>query len=78
LSSIVVELYNNADTRDVLTDIKDEIDTITLPEDAEDTRVVELSRSNELMFEVLLYGDAEKFSYFDLMLKSQIIKDSLE
>ena len=46
VSSVTVELYNDANTRDVLTDIKDEIDTISLPEDAEDTRVVELSSSN--------------------------------
>jgi multidrug efflux pump subunit AcrB len=78
VSSVTVELYNDANTRDVLTDIKDEIDTISLPEDAEDTRVVELSSSNELMFEVLLYGDSDRFSYFDLMSKSQIIKDALE
>ena len=78
LSSITVELYNDANTRDVLTDIKDEIDTISLPEDAEDTRVVELSSSNELMFEVLLYWDAERFTYFYIMSKSQIIKDALE
>jgi multidrug efflux pump subunit AcrB len=78
VSSIIVELHNGINTRDVLTDIKDEVDTISLPEDAEDTNVVEMSSSNELMFEVLLYGDAEKFSYFDLVLKSQVIKDNLE
>jgi hypothetical protein len=74
----VVELFNDANTRDVLTDIKDQIDTLTLPQDAEDTSVVELSSSNELMFEVLLYGDADSFSYFDLQSRAQIIKDALE
>jgi hypothetical protein len=50
-----VELHNDANTREVMTDIKDEIDKVSLPEDAEDTNVIELSSSNELMFEVLLY-----------------------
>lgn len=77
-SSITVELHNWAITRDALTDIKDAVDKVSLPEDAEDTMVTELSSSNELMFEVLLYGDAEKFTQFDLIHKSRIIKNSLE
>jgi hypothetical protein len=50
-----VELYNNVDTRDVLTDIKDRVDKVSLPEDAEEPSVIEMSSTNELMFEVLLY-----------------------
>jgi multidrug efflux pump subunit AcrB len=52
---VTVELYNDVDIRDALTDIKDSVDKVALPEDAEDPQVVELSSSNELMFEVLLY-----------------------
>ena len=78
LSSTVVELHNNANTRNILTDIKDKIDKISLPENAKDTKVFEISSNNELMFEVLLYWDEKKFSYFDLLQKSQIIKDNLE
>ncbi|MCP4523871.1 MAG: efflux RND transporter permease subunit, partial [Candidatus Gracilibacteria bacterium] len=78
LSSVVVELHNDANTRDVMTDIKDEVDTVDLPEDAQDSFVTELSSSNELMFEVLLFGDAEKFSQFDLITKSNLIKNQLE
>jgi len=40
--------------------------------------VTELSSSNELMFEVLLYGDADKFTQFDLISKSRVIKNALE
>ncbi|QFR39107.1 efflux RND transporter permease subunit [Candidatus Gracilibacteria bacterium 28_42_T64] len=78
VSSITVELHNGVETRNVLTDIKDEIDKISLPEDAEDTLVTELSSSNELMFEVLLYGDATRYTQFDLVNNSQIIKNALE
>jgi multidrug efflux pump subunit AcrB len=55
MSSITIELHNDANTRDVLTDIKDSVDKVDLPEDAEDSNVVEISSSNELMYEVLLY-----------------------
>ncbi len=78
VSSITVELHNWVETRNVLTDIKDEIDKISLPEDAEDTLVTELSSSNELMFEVLLYWDATRYTQFDLVNNSQIIKNALE
>jgi len=78
ISSINVELYNWVETRNVLTDIKDAIDKVNLPEDAEDTIVLELSSTNELMFEVLLFWDASKFTQFDLISKSRLIKESLE
>ncbi|MCP4523060.1 MAG: efflux RND transporter permease subunit, partial [Candidatus Gracilibacteria bacterium] len=78
LSSVVVELHNDANTRDVMTDIKDGVDTVSLPEDAQDPFVMELSSSNELMFEVLLYGKADMFSQFDLITKSHLIKNKLE
>jgi len=78
ISSTVVELYNNVDTRDVLTDIKDRVDKVSLPEDAEEPSVIEMSSTNELMFEVLLYWPANKYTQFDLMQASQLIKNSLE
>ena len=78
ISSVTVELHNDANTRDVMTDIKDKVDKVNLPADAEDPIVIELSSSNELMFEVLLYWDPDKFSDFDLTTKSQLIKNWLE
>lgn len=77
-SSVTVELNNDADVRDALTDIKDAVDKVSLPEDANDPVVIELSTSNELMFEVLLFWDDKKFSKFDLMQKAQLIKSNLE
>ena len=78
ISSTVIELYNNVDVRNTLTDVKDAIDKLELPEGAEEPSVLELSSSNELMFEVLLYWSSEKYSQFDLMQASQVIKSSLE
>ena len=78
ISSVIVELQNDANTRNVLTDIKDEIDKIDLPEDAQDTNVTELSSTNELMFEVLLYWKQDRFTQYDLISTSQYIKAQLE
>lgn len=78
VSNITIELENTADIRDVLTDIKDWVDKVDLPEDAEDPLVTELSTNSDLMFEVLLYWDASKFSDFDLIQKAQYIKSNLE
>ena len=78
VSSIMIELENGVIISDVLSDIKDGVDKIDLPEDATDPSVVEISTSNELMFEVLLYWDPEKFSQFDLLHNAQILKSNLE
>lgn len=78
LSSINVELENWINTRDVLTDIKDEVDTVSLPEDAEDPFVLEISTKNELLFDVLLYWDSTKYDNFRLNILAKKLKDNLE
>ncbi len=78
ISSIMIELENWVIISDALSDIKDGVDKVDLPEDANDPAVIEISTSNELMFEVLLYWNPNKFSQFDLINKSQIIKANLE
>lgn len=77
-SSTTIELYNNVDTNNVLVDVNDAIDKIKLPEDAEDPIVWEISSNSDLLFQVLLYGDEDKFSYFDLVQKWRIIQNKLE
>ncbi len=78
LSSIQVELHNDANSREVMTDIKSEIDTISLPEDATDPSVVEISSSNDLMFQALLYWPKDKFSNFYLNTQARKIQEALE
>ncbi len=77
-SSVIVELYNWVNSRDVMTDIKDKIDTISFPEDAQDSIVEEISSKNELMFEVLIYWDKNKFSNFYLKTEARKIQSALE
>lgn len=78
ISSISVELDTDAVVRDLLTDIKDKVDNIDLPEDASDPSVVEVSTNNTLIYEALIYWDAEKFDDFSLYKKAKIIKNKLE
>lgn len=77
-SSISVELFNGIDVRNTLTDIKDAVDKVSLPEDANDPLVQEISTLNELMFQALLYGDREKFDDFTLTTLGKKIQDALE
>ena len=78
VSSITVELENWVNINEALMKIKDDVDKVKLPESAEEPSVIEISTNNELMFEVLLYWDEERFSQFDLISKAQIIKANLE
>ena len=78
VSSITIELNNGVDVRNALTDIKDQVDKVDLPADANDPMVVELSTSSDLMFEVLLYWNEEEITKYDLIQKSQLIKSALE
>ena len=56
-----IELENDTDTAKALVEIKDEVDKLDLPEESNDPRITEITTSNELMFELLLYGDKELF-----------------
>lgn len=78
VSSITIELDNGVSTRDTMTDIKDTIDKISFPEDAEDPLVQEISTTNELMFQALLYGDEKKFDNFSLQSHAKKIQNALE
>ncbi len=77
-SSITVELDNGINTRDVSTDIKDKIDKITFPEDAQTPVVQEISTSSELMFQVLLYGDEKEYDSFVLNSLAKKVQNQLE
>lgn len=59
-SSIVVTLKTDADTSKLLTDIKDAVDKVNLPADAEDPSVVEVSSENELVFSAYLHAQESK------------------
>lgn len=71
-------LKNEADTREVLTDVKAEVDKISFPADAEEPSISEISSEDEVMFQVLLYGDRGTFPRDRLKRLGQSVKDRLE
>jgi len=76
VSSTSVELNNGVDINSVMTDIKDKIDTINLPEDAEDPSVTEISTNNSLMFQLVLYWKG--LNNFELLQKAKKMESDLE
>ena len=78
IASTNIELYNDVDTKKVLQEIKDEINKLRLPEDAEDPIVTEISTNNEIMFQMVLYGPQYKYPKTSLIEFAKSIKHSLE
>jgi len=78
VASTVVELYNDVQVSDALIDIKDAVDKVRLPDEAEDPMVTEISTSNDLMFQLLLYGDPSTFPQERLTEMANALKDDLE
>lgn len=76
-SSIIVELENSANVNEVMVEIKDEVDKLQLPNEAEDPQVSEISTDSEAMFELILYGDRELVTPELLKQYARSIKDKL-
>lgn len=55
VSSIVITLKNETNTKDFVNDLKTEIAKVLLPSDAKDPLVSEISTANEVLFELMLY-----------------------
>jgi len=72
LSNILIELDNGSDPTEILVNVKDAVDKVALPSEAEDPMVTEMSSDNELMFVVLLYWDEKEFP--PLLLNNKAIK----
>ncbi|HMY81060.1 MAG TPA: efflux RND transporter permease subunit, partial [Candidatus Absconditabacterales bacterium] len=62
ISSIVITLKNETNTKDFLNELKTTIDKVILPDDAKDPIVTEISTANEVLFELMLYGSADHFT----------------
>ncbi len=77
-SALTVELYNWIDTWDVLADIKDKVDALDFPEDATDPIIQEIESSSNLMFQMVLYGNAGDYDNFSLKQKAKKIENDLE
>lgn len=71
-------LDNDADTREILNDLRAEVDKVNLPSDAEEPSITEISADTELMFQVSLFGDKGTRPKERLKNLAQVAKDRLE
>ena len=78
VSSVIIELDTDVDTAAVLNDIRSAVDGVVLPDDASDPVVTEISASNELLFQLLIYGDQNVYTKDTLMEQAQRIQRLLE
>jgi len=78
ISSITVELQTWVDTKNLLVDIKDKVDKISLPTDAEEPNVSELSSNNELLTWLYVFWKKEDITKEELYDKSLELKEKLE
>lgn len=78
ISSITVELQTWVDTKNLLIDIKDKVDKISLPTDAEEPNVSELSSNNELLTWLYVFWKKEDITKEELYDKSLELKEKLE
>lgn len=77
-SNITVELETDVDTNDILVDIQDAVDKASLPSDAEDPSVIELSSANELVFQAYLYAPADLYGQEYMTQQAQILQNAIE
>ena len=77
-SSVVVELDNWISVQDTMTEIKDQIDTIDFPEEANDTIVQDISSKDNRLFSIIFYADENKYSKDYLLDKTILLKNNLE
>lgn len=78
VSQITIELNTWVDAKDMLVDINDKVDKVTLPTDAEDPVVTEISSDNELLFWVYLYAKESDLTQAELYDKAVAMEKYLE
>lgn len=78
VSSILLEFDNGVDMSKVLVDIKDAVDKVSLPSEAQDPFVTEVSMDNERMFDIVLYWNDKDFSQQYIKEKARKLKYYLE
>lgn len=78
VSNITITLENDVDVRDFISDARNAIDTVSLPTDATTPRLVEISTSNEVLFQMMIYGPKEEFTMNHLRTLAMQLRDDLK
>jgi multidrug efflux pump subunit AcrB len=78
VSSVTITLDNGIDVNDFITDVKSKVDVISFPDDVQDPSVVEISTSNEILFQMILYWPKQDFSMNHLRSLAMRFKDDVK
>lgn len=77
VSSTILELDPDVDVTKTLQDVKDAVDSATLPDGAQDTLVSEVGSDNEAVFTAYISGPADQYSHDYLTYQANRIQDIL-
>jgi len=75
---VTITLENGIDVTDFINDVRSNIDTISFPDDVRDPSVVEISTANEVLFQMILYGNKSDFSMNHLRSLAMKFKDDVK
>lgn len=62
ISSVMVTLKNGIDVKDFINEARTKVDTIIFPTDAKEPSIQEIWTDNEVLFQMVLYGDKKYFT----------------
>ncbi len=77
-SQIIIELKNWVDANDTVVEIESQIDKISLPSDAEDPKVENITADNQDVFKILVYWDEDLYSDAYIKTKMLTLQKNLE
>lgn len=77
-ASITLELDNGINVQDKMTEVKDEIDKINFPSEAEDTVVQDITATDNRLFSIVFYAPEDTYSKDYLLEKAIELKIELE
>lgn len=77
-SSIRVEIDNTYDVDDVVSEIEDSVQSVSLPSEADEPEVKQAEFNSTDIFEAVLYASEWKLSFEELLSKAETLKKSTE
>lgn len=62
ISSVTITLDNDVDVKDFINDVRTKVDVISFPDDVKKPVIQEIGTDNEVLFQMVLYGDKKLFT----------------
>lgn len=77
-SSVVITLENDVNVDNFINTVKQQIDSLSFPDDVTDPVVTEISTDNEVLFQMLLYGNKDTMTMNQLRSLAHAFTDEIE